>query len=603
MAGRIKSFAIPKTEGVSPLIIPYNPPGERGTVTVICGENGVGKTYILRALKDVVVGKQAANNFPDWTLTKVNQSQLSIVRPHHHKERMTSKGVLTIAQSQKPTNNGTETLALKIKVFAMVFPTVLEAIGVTTAFDHDRWIGDPGYRLEILELIDRDEERVIPLDVSKNDFLSLFLKITKAGLGLRRAVDTYELVLIWNTGVVASYSDWSDGQKSLFSIMAEIKAEQPDVCVYDEIENFFHPKYISDCLEFLKDNVGQTILATHHPHLIFGRGVDEVYYIEMLPLPQSRPVEFRLKKRREQPIPRRRITRLNDDFEKLAFAYRLFDMRDAQLLSLAAHVENAVNATVGSAISNAFECCAIPQGASPYPDRQSQLIGEWLEKFLSARSEYTILDWGAGVGRSRMELSKLVIGQKANWLMYEPFGDYFEKLSRLAKSSTSVDVFSTLEQLNGLSSDVALLTNVLHILDPQQFAEAISSCWLAVQKNKGFLLISEIYPLLAPEKIAVPVPESQLVVFLRDLGFAVETLPISVHGCEAYCIVARPSAELDTETVDVKQKTVELWESLSDEFLRNYKDFSSVRTLKDQQKLLNWTFGIARTRACLTALN
>lgn len=60
---------IPKTEGVSPLIIPYNPLGERGTVTVICGETGVGKTYILRALKDVVVGKQAANNFPDWTLT------------------------------------------------------------------------------------------------------------------------------------------------------------------------------------------------------------------------------------------------------------------------------------------------------------------------------------------------------------------------------------------------------------------------------------------------------------------------------------------------------------------------------------------------------
>ena len=90
--------------------------------------------------------------------------------------------------------------------------------------------------------------------------------------------------------------------------------------------------------------------------------------------------------------------------------------------------------------------------------------------------------------------------------------------------------------------------------------------------------------------------------YLRALGFAVEALPISVLGCDAYCIKASPPSEGDPQGSVVEKATIELWQAMSEEFLANYKDFSNVRTLKDQQRLLNWTFGIARTQACLSAL-
>lgn len=88
-------------------------------------------------------------------------------------------------------------------------------------------------------------------------------------------------------GITAPFANWSDGQKSYFTVLATTFALKPDVYIFDEIENFMHPALISQTLDHLKSNCGQTILSSHHPHLIFGRAVDAVFYVE--PLPPARP--------------------------------------------------------------------------------------------------------------------------------------------------------------------------------------------------------------------------------------------------------------------------------------------------------------------------
>lgn len=275
----ITRFHIPKSTGISPLTFRLPDKSGRGSVTVLCGENGTGKSFILRALKGVATGKQSASSFPSFKLETTGDGPVRIVRPHHHKERMTALGILGEVQAGKSLRPGDEYLSLKIGLFSEIFSEVLQAFDIERSFDKAKWLTDPSYRAEVYRLIPEDDEMLARLEVDHHEFISVFLRTTNAALGCRKHEKGIELVLVWGNGVVAPYPDWSDGQKSLFTILTEVSVEKPDVCAYDEIENFFHPKYITDVLEFLKSNIPQTILASHHPHLIFGRAVDDVYFI------------------------------------------------------------------------------------------------------------------------------------------------------------------------------------------------------------------------------------------------------------------------------------------------------------------------------------
>lgn len=594
----IESFLIPKATGVSPLT--FQLPGDdgRGSVTVLCGENGTGKSFILRALKGVATAKQSSKSFPGFKLKTTGQGPVNIVRPHHHKERMTSLGIMGEVQAGKKVKLGDEYLRLKIGLFALLMPPILEAIGVQDDFQTEKWLDDENYRQSVHQLVVDEEEALFMLDVARYDFLRVFLKVTNAALGFRKHEKGIELVLVWGNGVVAPYPDWSDGQKSLFTIMTEIAVDQPDVCAYDEIENFFHPRYISDVLEFLKDHVPQTILASHHPHMIFGRAVDDVYFVELEHVRD--PVgPTRIVRRPSQPIPKRKFTRLKDDFRRLAYTYKLFDIADARLLSQAASSTELTSSTVKLAMATAFECAAAPARNSPYPDRQSAQIGAFLEKYFSGMTALEVVDWGAGLGRTVKEIRKTQSADRIRWTLFEPNEETGAKLKALHDEDPHVTITESVEDLSTMSADVVLLTNVLHVLRPNEIAQAMSAIHAILTEREGVLIASEIFPLLMPEQDAVPVPAHHLASFLRTIGFGVAQVNFEVAGCSAYCLAAQVKSGTAPESKFIETEAVKMWRQINSEFVANYADAGPMTSLEDQKRLLNWVFGIARIQHVL----
>lgn len=267
------------------------------------------------------------------------------------------------------------------------------------------------------------------------------------------------------------------------------------------------------------------------------------------------------------------------------------------MLSVASATAELVEHTVGIALANAFECAAAPPRKSPYPDRQTRQVGLFLEKYFDEKAELRVLDYGAGVGRTVIEVRKTEAARQIFWTLYEPENKNSTKLVEDFKIDPMVSVIDSMQELNGENMDVALLTNVLHVLDAHQIADTVTSIHRSILAKKGFVLASEIYPLLLPEKSAVPLPMNHLVKFFRRLGFAVEAQEFEAGGCLAYCLAARVKESDQLQEAMVRQVAEEMWDSILVDFLESYSDAGRVTSLDDQRKLLNWAFGIARIQA------
>ena len=140
------------------------------------------------------------------------------------------------------------------------------------------------------------------------------------------------------------YTDWSDGQKTLFTSLLEINYIKPEILLIDEIETHYHPDYISQLLGFIKGTAKQSIIVTHHPHVIFSWLVDKVIYIDTNTKKDDEK-ENDKEKNPAKTLPieeeifenytyQREIKELNTDFDKIGSAYALFNQNDHQILQL-----------------------------------------------------------------------------------------------------------------------------------------------------------------------------------------------------------------------------------------------------------------------------
>ncbi len=587
----LRSYTLPNaTRGDNPMLFPL-PSKDLGTVTVICGPNGVGKSYILRTLIELLDGKAAANRHrSDGWEVDVDEREFFVAhRPHNHKTQMTSIGVLSRKQAEKKPMRNDDDLRLKTMLFADVFAQLSIA-----GFSEKKWSEDLEYRGEFLDSINDDEEAVYWLQDDVPEYMRMFQDIAGGQLGLRRAATNYELVLHYESGVTATYGSWSDGQKSLFTIFVTIALLKPTLYLIDELENFLHPQFMSRALMFLKRNVRQVVTASHHPHLIFGRAVDTIFYLENRSVNQRSALPSRFTKHMHQPNPSRMITNIGSDRAKLAAAYRLFDIKDAALLATAAHVRDAISFSLDSAVLNLFECAAAPAGDSPYPDRQSDLIYKMLSTY-EARPN-VVLDWGAGLGRTIAEISKLHFPEESlQWLLYEPF----------EKPRAALEAMKQLKQVNhkviGRRADlprgevgVCLLTNVLHALNPSEFSAAIEDCHHALaDPERSIIVVSEIYPLLGAERNAVPYPADELEALFRSIGFLARSTRFSVSGAEAYCLIASKPPSSLPDNMEMLRKIENLWGRLFDRFRQNYEAIPAISNTAEQTELLNSAFGMA----------
>jgi AAA domain, putative AbiEii toxin, Type IV TA system len=417
-------------------------------------------------------------------------------------------------------------------------------------------------------------------------------------LGLRRAVGTFEVVVAYKDGSAADYGNWSDGQKSLFSIVGAVVLQKPQVYIFDEIENYLHPAYMTYALDFLRSNVPQTVIASHHPHLIFGRTVDEVYYVE-----RKNPANTRfatvLKKQIHQETPARNITRLANNHLKLANAYRLFDLKDSALMATAANVSDSVTYAVYDAVYHLYECHAAGANRSPFPDRQSQAVADLVGAH--AKAVGSVIDWGAGLGRVLKETQKLGKGHpinSASWLLYDP--NYSETDQANASLNELATRVSDRRDLAVVRADLGLLTNVLHILPASDWAHAIFDLWHATQaQGNGLILVTEIFPLLSPERNAIPIPRHLLEDFFRDLGFIVYGRDFDVQGAKSYCLALSGNTSPLLDVAGLTAKVETLWFKIERDLQLLYGSAPQVDSPATRNEILNAAFGIASIRGQL----
>ncbi|MCU7804247.1 MAG: ATP-binding protein [Candidatus Thiodiazotropha sp. (ex Lucinoma borealis)] len=595
------SLLLPKsTSGENPIRF-AQPKGEGpGAITVLCGPNGSGKSFILRTLIELIDGKKAGalQDARGWSVERSGENSVSAFKPQHHPAQMNSIGVLSLQQASKTPQQNDDPLRLKLAVFGSLLRSVeglpVKAFG---AIQHagESWMSDEACRRDILSQIPSDPEMVYWTSDGAEDLFCEFEKITGARLGLRQETSVFEVTIAFSDGNAASYNNWSDGQKSLFAILSAVFIETPDAYIFDEIENFLHPQFMSAVLDFLKRRVRQTILATHHPHLIFGNYIDKVYFVEKM-IPKSARFPTVLKKQISQPSPYRKITKLSSDQTKLVNAYKLFDIKDAALLATASHVMSAVDFYLYDAVYNLFECSSADATPGLLPDRQSRAIANFIASYNPF--PHSVLDWGAGLGRVLKETKKLGTGHPVDtydWLLFEPFADASDHADwDSVKRTGAIRFISKRDDLTGCRVGVALLTNVLHILSPDQWSDAILDCWGAVSgESQSIILVTEVFPLLHPERHAVPLPRELLTTLFKRLGFVVYSRDFEVHGASSYCLALSQVPEEIPDREDLVRKVELLWQELHSFFLSTYCAIPKIDDPAARNEVLNAAFGMA----------
>jgi hypothetical protein len=114
--------------------------------------------------------------------------------------------------------------------------------------------------------------------------------------------------------------------------------------------------------------------------------------------------------------------------------------------------------------------------------------------------------------------------------------------------------------------------------------------------------MTEIYPLLAPERFAVPVPPDWLADLFQELGFKTAVRHFAVQGSTSYCLAASaPKAKVPSRD-RLLEMVIDAWKGLGRRYVRDYEGVGPVAGLADRQDLLNAVFGLARVSSCLSAL-
>lgn len=592
----LRSLSVPGRFGEDNTIefpIPSDRTG--GTVTVLCGPNGSGKSHALTKIYSGIKSLETEVVPDKWVVEVSNSENLTVRWNPNHKASMSAIGHLSPNAARRFANNDVN--FLRNIVFRYLLQHTLnvpdQLADLFSNFDPKMWNECSKYRSEFFKKIHSDENYVFWIDSRPVAFLKAFCDLTSAKIGYRMVDSGLQLVMAFSNGIISAHTNWSDGYKSLFHTFASVGILKPDIYLLDEIENFLHPESISAILAFLKRHVPQSVISSHHPHLIFSNLVDEVYYIEIVDDGSGAEPDAWVGLS-QQPSPPRAVTRMKTNIQKLTTAYQLFDFNDATMWETSRSVSRSVDLATYGAVLKLFGCEAVGAKPGVFPDRQSRAIAEFLES--GDASDAKILDWGAGLGRVLQELSKvgspLKVGD-TDWHLFDNNEAVVDELrERFRQSAESVTISASRSDIPQKSFGVALLTNVLHALDPDGWIAAIEDCWGALSKN-GILVITEIFPLLAPEKDAVPIPPHCLVNLLRRLSMTAHIRSFSVGGANSYCIAARMTASSKDSPKNLRTELHQFFEEMKEELILSYQGLPSVVDAKTHNEVLNYSFGIA----------
>lgn len=404
-----------------------------------------------------------------------------------------------------------------------------------------------------------------------------------------------ELVLLNSNRLAVPFPQWSDGQKAVFYLLLMLDYEKPDILLLDEIENHLHPLYMTAVMDFIKKQVPQSFIATHHPHVIFTELADRVFYLETVTgrLADAPPKELRYTKIQQQGAPTRTVTTLSDSFGKVTATYKLFDLQDRQLLKQFARITTDAEITFYQALLEIFSPEIVPASKRPLPDRQTALLANIIKGFageIPATERVRILDVGAGIGRTAQELGKLTqwqLGSGVDWICWEPAPHLRAQMrDQLKANRIDADVPESFDEVAPGFFHLVLIANVLHERPPDEFASLIVAAHKGLGNDaRSGLVVMEVFPLLRAEKYAVPYSSNHLVRLLNAVGFYSTTRSFPVHDMQGYCILARPNGNLPTEA-KVMEELQYVWDDIEKEICSSYACQRTITSYEDYRCLI-----------------
>lgn len=508
----IKSIRIPGCSSPLSLFLPET----RGTVHLFCGENSVGKSYILSKLESLYRGNAESGFEIETELKEDNlSSDISLYYGKIWKQKdrcasfhFTNTKKKDIAPTDGPVELYSNTLRF---IYECAFSN--SSVPIDTFADLSKWED----RMNLVKDVEAEGKICFPCPAEHplvNEFESIVggYRLYYQFFHEKKNEICFEFVLVTPDGYISTQSKWSDGQKTVFYLLLNLYYQKASVVILDELENHMHPYYISKFLDVVRQSGRQCFLSTHHPHVIFSEYVDKVFYMELVEngtFPIERHPMETVKSNR---VFQRKVYELDNDFEKITNIYKLFDIRDAQLLKLSRYYQNEIELKAYEMVSRIRTSNSpVGVGKSSMPDKQSQLLGK---KVGNGR----ILDIGAGYGRVRDELEKIAHSE-AEWYLFNPDIVQHEKTKERFESIDKVYPINQYDEVDDNSIDAVIVANVIHELTPPElrvlFIEAEKKL-----KVGGQLYIIDMEPLLCAEHYAVPYNYSEVENILNDNGWA-----------------------------------------------------------------------------------
>lgn len=610
------------------------PSKDSGSITVICGRNHSGKTYTVRRIhRSIWQRNEAIEEKPDEPYLRhgvgtiyveyaPNTGQINsilVARVENITELLKSVSIILENNNksrhhlQKSDNYFRIQMkeALELLVCDCVADILPRVDG--TKFDIDSWKKPENinYRRELLNKFSYNSLYLTPRN---NSVIAFFEKITQGkvyfGINLRDMsselgkTPEFELRLVFDNNEIIALGGWSEGQRVLFSLLTLVAYLNPEILIFDEIENHLHPEYISALLEFIKPRVKQTIITTHHPHIIFSRYVDIVNYLEFEKSSDDLPEIIEGKKNDQLKSMKLSSRLLTRNYNKLISTYKLFDNYDNQLLRLSSSNIADLNDALIDIFTSLFIYEVIEPQKLKTPDIQSQKLYEIFEQKIIEK-DISVLEYGAGKGRLLIDVSKLLKTHqktRVTWNLFEPFEECGQKLVENLANHPYIENISIYRERPEDQFDFVVIANVLHELSPKSIADILVYSAGAL-KNDGSIIIVELYPLLKPEKYAVPLRSTEWTSLARKIGFQAVSRGINFRNAshEAYFTqLTVPQNGLNADPDAVEKVIKEFWNNTI--LLDRVSEYAGHLRLADSEDIPR-SLGLLCSIASIAAVN
>ncbi len=563
---------------------------EEGSITLICGENHSGKTYIIKHINRSIFDRNrkikenpnneyfnfsSSNIYVNYTepkniISSVYIQRFSLITNHLKSLSMKIKNNHKNRNHFSMSDNY-DRIQIKKALEKFCFDCLFEFFQKSNLeIDKEKWIENYEYRNFLLKKI---ESKKLYLSTRNNEVVKLFEKLTKGKLYFgsniiktdQGEIYEFELRLVFNDNIIIPIGAWSEGQKVVFSLLLIIYYIKPEVLIVDEIENHLHPEYISSILSFIKKHIKQTIITTHHPHIIFSKHVDLVNYLEFEKKSDELPEIITQKRSEKMKSMKLSNKLLNKNYNKLLSTYKLFDNYDNQLLRISSTSISDLNEVLIELFTSLFSYEIITPKKIKKPDLQSQKLYEIFAKKIKD-NELEILEYGAGEGRLLIDLdkiTKITEKNKFNWHLFEPFDEPREKMKKNLKSFKNKLKIQIHSKRPVKKFDFIIIPNVLHELTSIQIADILHYSVNSLKKE-GSIVIVELYPLIKPEKYAVPLNQNEWKKLGRGLGFKTYSNGIKFKNSmfEAYFVQLSISEKFNNSNVKKFEKIIRnFWKS------------------------------------------